>query len=155
MKDPIDKLCSNSVVVNDESGFRALDEVGPKPSNVILAEESYAIVGAAMEVYYKLGSGFAEPVYQEALEIEFGLRGVQYEREKWLKIDYKGHTLKKEYKADFVCFGQIIVELKAVPQLAPVDWAQIMNYLKVSHLRLGILLNFGSSVRLEQKRVII
>jgi len=135
--------------------FEPLDDIGAQPAKILLAEESYAVVGAAMEVYYKLGSGFAELVYQEALEIEFGIRGIPFMREKWLKIDYKGYILKKEYKADFLCFDQIIIELKAVPQLMPVDWAQIMNYLKASHLRLGLLFNFGSSVRLEQKRVIV
>lgn len=85
--------------------FKPIDDLGAKPAKVFLAEESYAIVGAAMEVYYKLGNGFLEPVYQEALEIKFGLRGVPFEREKWLKIDYKGFTLRKEYKADFLCYG--------------------------------------------------
>lgn len=136
-------------------GFKPVDEVGAKPSKVVLAEESYAIVGAAMEVYYKLGSGFAEMVYQEALEIEFGFRGIPFEREKWLQVNYKGHVLKKEFRADFLCYGKIIVELKTLPQLSPIDWSQIMNYLKASHLRLGLLFNFGSPVRLEQKRVII
>lgn len=95
-----------------------------------------------MEVYYKLGNGFAEPVYQEALSIEFGLRGISFEPQKDLNVDYKGHRLKKGYIADFLCFRQIIIEIKAINQMSPVDWSQIMNYLKASKLRVGLLFNF-------------
>lgn len=135
--------------------FRREDEHGAKPSKLILEDETYSIVGAALEVYYKLGSGFGEPVYQEALAIEFTLRGIPFEREKWLEVNYKGHILEKKYKADFVCHGQIIVELKAIAQLTGADWSQVLNYLKATGHRLGLLFNFGSNVRLEQKRLIV
>lgn len=130
------------------------DNIG-SPNRYILEDETYAIIGAAMEVYYKLGNGFAEPVYQEALAIEFALRDVAFESQKRLAIDYKGHKLNKGYIADFLCFGQIIVEIKAISQLTPVDWSQIINYLKATQLRVGLLFNFGSSGRLEKKRIVI
>ncbi|MBK9155796.1 MAG: GxxExxY protein [Chloracidobacterium sp.] len=125
------------------------------PSEMILAEETYAVVGAAMEVYYKLGTGFLEPVYQQVLPIEFALRNIPFETQRRFKIDYKGTTIEKEYVADFVCFGQIIVEIKALNQLSPVDWSQILNYLKVSRMRVGLLFNFGSAGRLEWKKLVI
>jgi GxxExxY protein len=156
---------------DDQEGIkkikRAMKDSLPNPSTIsdadhigssnryILEDETYAIIGAAMEVYYKLGNGFAEPVYQEALAIEFGLRDVVFESQKRLQIDYKGHTLNKGYIADFLCFGQIIVEIKAISQLTSVDWSQIMNYLKATQLRVGLLFNFGSSGRLEKKRIVI
>lgn len=130
------------------------DNVG-SANRYILEDETYAIIGAAMEVYYKLGNGFAEPVYQEALAIEFGLRDVAFESQKRLTIDYKGHKLNKGYIADFLCFGQIIVEIKAISHLTAVDWSQIINYLKATQLRVGLLFNFGSSGRLEKKRIVI
>jgi GxxExxY protein len=108
-----------------------------------------------MEVYYKLGNGFGEPVYQEALGIEFELRDVLFEPQKRLHIEYKGRSLEKGYIADFMCFGQIIVEIKAITSLSPVDWSQIMNYLKVSKLRVGLLFNFGSHSRMEMKRIVV
>ena len=135
--------------------FKEIDNLGAKPSKLILEEETYAIVGAAMEVYYKLGSGFLEAIYQEALAIEFSLRGVSYEQQKELRIDYKGHLLDKTYFADFLCFGQIIVEIKSISQLSPHEWSQVLNYLKVSNLRVGLLFNFGNTARLEQKRLIV
>jgi GxxExxY protein len=84
---------------------------------LILKEEVYQIMGAAMDVYYTLGRGFLEPVYQEALQIELGRRDIPFEAQKLLQIDYKGQPLRKEYIADFVCFGQIILEVKLVKAL--------------------------------------
>ena len=108
-----------------------------------------------MDVYHRLGIGFAEPIYQEALEIEFELRNIPFEREKWLQVNYKGRQLKKEHKADFLCFGQIIVELKAQTVLTTIDWSQVINYLKASNLRIGLLFNFGHPRFLEKKRLIV
>ena len=82
-------------------------------AELVLKDEVYQIVGAAMEVYYTLGRGFLEPVYQEALAIELARRDIPFEAQKLLKVDYKGQNLKKEYVADFVCFGQILIEIKA------------------------------------------
>ena len=124
-------------------------------SKLLLGDETYQIVGAAMEVYYKLGTGFLEPVYQQALAIELKQRSILFEQEKRFQIDYKGTILEKEYVADFVCFDQVIVEIKALNQLSPVDWSQVLNYLKVSRMRVGLLFNFGSVGRLEWKRLVI
>ena len=119
---------------------------------VLFKEESYKIIGAAMEVHRQLGCGFIEAVYQEALEKEFQLRGIPYEREKELNITYKGETLSKTFKADFVCYGKIIIELKSVRELMDEHFAQIYNYLRASSLDLGLLINFGEA-SLEYHRV--
>ena len=106
-----------------------------------------------MEVYNQLGHGFLEPVYQEALEKEFLLRGIPFEREKLLTISYKGEKLKQTYKADFVCYGKIIVELKAVSELTDAHRSQVYNYLHATGFQLGIILNFGFANGLERERI--
>ena len=115
-------------------------------------EESYAITGAAMHVYNTLGSGFLESVYQEALAIEFSNRGIPFEREKELKIYYDGHELKQTYRADFVCYDNIIVELKVVAHLDDSHRSQVYNYLKATGFKLGLLFNFGYYDGLEYER---
>ena len=122
---------------------------------LILKEEVYRIVGAAMDVWYTLGRGFLEPVYQEALQIELGRRDIPFEAQRPLRIEYKGLELKKEYIADFICFGQIIVEIKACEGLTGRDEGQIINYMKATHMRVGLLFNFGSQAKLEWKRYVI
>ena len=122
--------------------------------DLIYPEEAYRIVGVAMQVHRELGCGFLEPVYQEALEILLKKEGIPYEREKRLPIYFMGTLLNKEYFADFVCFGKIIVELKAVSQLAPVHEAQVLNYLKASGCKLGLLLNFGQA-SLVHRRIVL
>lgn len=122
---------------------------------IIYKDESYNIVGAAFHVYNKLGFGFLEAVYQEALEIEFQRRNIPYEREKELNIIYDGVQLKQTYKADFVCYGKIIVELKAVSKLDDAHRSQVYNYLYATGYRLGLLLNFGCSDELEKERIVV
>ena len=122
---------------------------------LILKEEVYRIVGAAMDVWYTLGRGFLDPVYQEALQIELGRRDIPFEAQRPLRIEYKGLELKKEYIADFICFGQIIVEIKACEGLTGRDEGQIINYMKATHMRVGLLFNFGSQAKLEWKRYVI
>ncbi len=122
---------------------------------IVYKEESYKIVGAAFKVYNTLGHGFLEAVYQEALEIEFQHQGIPYEREKELKIKYEDIELKQTYKADFVCFGKIIVELKAVSALDDAHRSQVYNYLHATGYKLGLLLNFGHSKELEKERIIV
>src|SRR5437667_10609495 len=107
------------------------------------------------DVYYTLGRGFLEPVYQEALEIELRRRDIPFEAQKLLRIEYKGRHLKKEYVADFVCFRQIIMEMKACEGLTGRDEGQIINYMKATHMRVGLLFNFGSQAKLEWKRYVI
>jgi GxxExxY protein len=120
-----------------------------------MKQEVYGIVGAAIEVHRELGPGFLEAVYQEALEIELGLQSIPFEPGKRLPIQYKGRQLTKEYIADLVCLNQIIVELKALDRLSGREEAQVLNYLKATGLRVGILINFGSIGRLEWKRYIL
>ena len=122
---------------------------------LILKDEVYAIAGAAMEVYYVLGVGFLEPVYQEALAIEFSRRGIPYVKEKKLNIFYKDVEMDKSYCADFVCYDQIIVELKSMFRLTTIEEAQIINYLKITRMHVGLLMNFGSRPKLEWKRYVI
>ena len=114
-----------------------------KVEGLLYKDEVYQIIGAAMEVHKVLGPGFLEAVYQEALEIEFTLRGIPFESYKNLKIPYKESVLKKCYEADFVVFEKIIVEIKALDSIISKNKAQIINYLKATKLRLGVLINFG------------
>lgn len=122
---------------------------------IIYKEESYKIIGAAFDVYNTLGFGFLEAVYQECLELELKKRNIPYEREKELFINYDGQVLKQTYKADFVCYDKIIVELKAVSELCDANRAQVYNYLHATNMKLGILLNFGCSDGLEQQRIVL
>jgi GxxExxY protein len=103
----------------------------------ILKEEVYQTVGAAMEVYYQLGCGFLEPIYQQALEIEFGHRRIPFEPQQELVICYQGEILEKKYVADFICFNQIIIELKSLNGLSGREIAQLINYMKITGCMLG------------------
>ena len=110
------------------------------------------IINACMEVHNELGNGFLEPVYQEALEEEFKIQGIPYVREKLLPVMYKGKQLKKEYYADFVCYDDIIVELKAVSVLSKPHKAQVLNYLNAANKEIGLLINFGET-KLKWERI--
>ncbi len=112
--------------------------------HLLYKEECYKIVGACMEVHNTLGCGFLESVYHDALTIEFGNREIPFVSEKVFEVTYKGALLSPTYKADFVCYDSIIVELKALTLLTSDHASQIMNYLKASHLKLGLLINFGT-----------
>jgi len=122
--------------------------------DLLFKDECYKIVGACMEVHRTLGCGFLEPVYQEALAFELQRQGIPYEREKEYEINYKGLILSKTYKVDFLCYGNIIVELKALGQLSKEHMAQVLNYLKASHLKLGLLVNFGT-ISLNYERIVL
>lgn len=116
--------------------------------------QTYAIIGAAMEVHKELGPGFLESVYHEALKFEFACKNIPYEHEKMLNIYYKNNPIDKYFICDFLCYENIIVELKAVDKLTPIDEAQIINYLKISGSNRGLLFNFAE-VSLKYKRFIL
>jgi len=117
-------------------------------------DECYKIIGACMAVHRELGHGFLEPVYQEALAIELCFHGIPYVKEPELSIIYRGVALNKTYKADFVCYDSIIVELKALSSLNNDHMAQVLNYLKATNLKVGLLINFGES-SLKHTRLVL
>ena len=122
---------------------------------IYFKQESYDIIGAAMHVYNTLGHGFLEAVYQEALEIELAKRCVPFDSQIELKIIYDGKELKQTYKPDFMCYGKIIIEIKAVSSLDDSHRSQLYNYLHATGYKLGLLVNFGSSEGLEYERKVL
>jgi len=122
-------------------------------AEILYKDESYKIIGACMEVHKKLGSGFLESVYAEALELEFKKVNIPYDHEKKLPVFYDDQPLKKYFKADFVCFSAIIIELKATKFLTDADHRQTVNNVKATKFKLGLLINFGSP-SLTYKRIV-
>jgi GxxExxY protein len=122
-------------------------------TNLIYEEESYKIRGACFEVYREKGCGFLEPVYQECMEIELSLQGVLYIAKQTLPLEYKGSPLISTYIPDFICFGKIILELKAVTELTDEHRAQVQNYLKATKFKLGLLVNFGHFPKIQIERI--
>ena len=122
--------------------------------DLILGDEAYAIVGAAMEVHSTLGCGFLEAVYADALAVEFEARNIPFNREVPLGITYKGRLLNHGYRADFVAFGGIILELKAIKALGDIEKAQAIHYLKATAQPLALLLNFGAP-KLDWMRLVL
>jgi GxxExxY protein len=114
---------------------------------------SYAIIGAAIEVHKQLGCGFLESVYQEALAIELSLRQVPFRREVKLPVSYKGQVLLTSFYADFICFDSLVVELKALANMSGSEEAQLINYLKATRYKVGLLLNFGAK-SLQHRRLV-
>ena len=123
--------------------------------DVVYKEEVFAIQGAIFEVYRHVGVGFLEAVYQEALGMEMAMRGIPFEAQKEIDLEYKGTPLQQTYRADFVCYGKIILELKAVKQLLPEHEAQLFNYLRAIKLKLGLLVNFCHYPKAEVRRIIL
>ncbi|MDI6734646.1 MAG: GxxExxY protein [bacterium] len=118
---------------------------------LLFKDEVYKIIGAAMAVSNNLGCGFLEAVYQEAMEIELAENAIPFESQKRIQIFYKDRILTKEYIADFLCFEQIIIEIKAIKDITGIEEAQLINYLKATKLPLGLIINFGGK-KLEWKR---
>ena len=125
------------------------------PTKLIYRDEVFAIQGAVFEVYREMGCGFLEAVYQECLAKELTLRGIPFESQKDLQLSYKGVRLSQTYKPDFICYDKIIVELKAVKEIAAEHRAQVFNYLKASGTRLGLLVNFGHHPKATVERIIL
>ena len=124
-------------------------------SNIVHKDESYRIMGGCFEVYKEKGCGFLEPMYQECLELEFGLQGIAFQPQVALALAYKGRPLKQRYIPDFICFGKIILEIKAVSQLNDEHRAQVHNHLRAAGYRLGLLVNFGHYPGVEHERIVV
>jgi len=124
-------------------------------AKLLYPDESYAIMGACFEVYKDKGCSFTEPVYQECLEIEFEHQKIPFVAQAVFKLSYRGRQLKKEFRADFVCYDKIVVELKAVSRLSDVHRAQLINYLSATRMKLGILVNFGHYPKIAYERLIL
>jgi GxxExxY protein len=122
---------------------------------LLYQNEAFQIRGAVFQVYRAMGAGFLEGVYQECLEVEFARRGVLFEAMKPLALTYQGQALRQTYVADFVCYGRIIVEIKAARTIAPEHRAQVINYLRATDMKLGLLVNFGSTPRVEIERFVL
>lgn len=123
--------------------------------DLLYRDETYRIIGACIAVHDDKGNGFVEPVYQDAVEIELGACGIPYDAQRNFKILYRGKTLKHTHTPDVICFDKILLELKAVKRRTGEHRAQVLNYLKVTGLKLGLLINFGSYARLEWQRIIL
>ena len=122
-------------------------------NKILYREESFAIIGACMKVHRTLGAGFLEAVYEEALEREFQNLKIPFERQVKLDLYYDNKKLTKQYRADFICHNEIIIEIKAVALIPTAFYAQLQNYLKCTNIELGMLINFGTS-SLTYKRMI-
>lgn len=124
-------------------------------TEIIYKEEAYKIMGACFEVYREKGCGFLEAVFQECLELELADQGIPFVAKQRLQLYYKGRPLKQTYEPDFVCFDQIIVEIKAVSALTDEHCAQVHNYLRATDRRLGLLVNFGHYPKVEWERIVL
>ena len=122
-------------------------------TNILYKDESYRIIGACMKVHRELGAGFLESIYEEALKKEFFNSGIPFNNQVKLNVYYNGEKLNKFYKADFICYDKIILEIKSVSQVPNIFYSQIKNYLTATKKELGMLVNFGQS-SLTYKRII-
>ncbi|MHC1781962.1 MAG: GxxExxY protein [Anaerolineaceae bacterium] len=139
--------------MNDEIGV--LNELPGKYESILYKDEGYKIQGAVFEVSRELGCGFLESVYQECLEQEFTLQGIPFQIHVQYGLEYKGKKLNQFFIPDFVCYGKIIVELKAISETLNEHRAQVLNYLKMSGMRLGFLVNFGHYPKASIERIIL
>ena len=121
----------------------------------IFKNETYQIMGACFSVYKEKGHGFVEPVYQDCLEIELGHLGIPFDPQRNYPLHHRGVQLKHSYTPDLLCYDQVIVELKAVKSLTDEHRAQVLNYLKVTGLQIGLLVDFGAFPKVEWERIIL
>jgi GxxExxY protein len=126
-----------------------------KSDTIIFKDESYQIQGAIFDVYKEMGPGFLESVYQECLEKELSRRKIPFQRQVELKLTYKGERLGQYFVADVICFASILLELKACKALEPIHRAQVLNYLKATKLRLGLLVNFNAHPKATIERIVL
>jgi len=122
---------------------------------ILYKDESYRIQGAVFEVYREMGCGFLESVYQECLEKELAMQGIPFVSQKELKLTYKGRPLRQTYRADLICYDDIIVEVKALSNTTGEHTAQVLNYLKATGMRLGLLVNFGCHPKATVQRIVL
>lgn len=122
--------------------------------DILFRDECYRIMGACFEVYREMGCGFLEAVYQECLTIELADQGIPFQPQARLALTYKGRALEQKYIPDFILFDKIVLEIKALSQLAPEHRAQVHNYLKATRHRLGLLVNFGHYPKVEWERIV-
>ncbi|MBP7864965.1 MAG: GxxExxY protein [Acidobacteria bacterium] len=144
--------------IHERTEFSDLVEVrapAEEYDSLIYRDETYLIQGAVFEVYREIGYGFLESVYQECMETEMSERGIPFEAQKELPLYFKKKLLQKTFKPDFVCFGKIILELKAVKEIIEEHRAQLFNYLRASRFRLGLLVNFGHHPKATVERIIL
>ena len=134
------------------TNYRVQEQRG-NMEGILFKEECYAIQGAVFEVYREMGCGFLEPVYQECLQKEFMFRKIPFQAQEALDLTYKGEKLIQVYRPDFICYGKIIVELKAVKEIGDEHRAQVFNYLKASGAKLGLLVNFGHYPKVTIDRI--
>lgn len=120
---------------------------------ILFREESYKIIGACFEVYKQKGCGFTEPIYQECLQIELSLQEIPFVAQPVLELEYKGRILEQFFKPDFICYGKIIVEIKALEKLMDAHRAQSLNYLNATNFELALLVNFGHFPKIEYERI--
>ena len=124
-------------------------------SKLILEGETHRILGACFEVYKEKGCGFVEPVYQACLELELASQGIEFLAQQEISLTYKGRPLRQTYRADLVCLGKVIVEIKAVSALTDEHRAQLMNYLRPTGIKVGLLVNFSHYPGVEHERFVI
>ena len=122
---------------------------------LIHEKDTYAILGACFEVYNEQGCGFTEEIYQECLEIELELRSIPFVGQQELPLTYKGRRLKRKFRTDFVCFDQVILEIKAVSKLVDEHRSQVLNYLHATTCPVGLLVNFGHFPKVEYERIVL
>lgn len=125
------------------------------PDELLYRDEVYRLIGACIAVHNDKGNGYAEPVYQDCLEIELHLSSIPFDPQRKYQLEYRGHILKHSYTPDLLCFEKIVVELKSAKCIADEHRAQLLNYLKVTGHKLGLLVNFGSYPRLEWERIVL
>ncbi|MFT5300777.1 MAG: GxxExxY protein [Mariniblastus sp.] len=129
--------------------------IGSEMSDLIYPDECYKIIGGCFEVYNEKGCGFLESVYQECMEIEYDFQHIPFVAQETLRLSYRGKELKHRFVPDFICFGKIIVEIKAVDGLTDKHRAQVINYLNATGYPLGLLVNFGGHPKIEWERLVL